>query len=75
MANKLKHVKDWNFYEKIISLIFESFLTVIAIYSDIPKLLKNIMWVLIAAYFIYALIRLKKYMIPTLKIYFIKVMK
>lgn len=60
MANKLKHVKDWNFYEKIISLIFESFLTVIAIYSDIPKLLKNIMWVLIAAYFIYALIRLKK---------------
>lgn len=60
MVNKLKHVKDLNFYEKITSLIVESFLTLIAIFSDIPVWLKNIIGVFIVFYFIYTSIRLKK---------------
>lgn len=60
MFKNLKHIKDWNFYEKISSLIVESFLTVIALFSDIPEWSKNIIGVFIVVYFIYTLIRLKK---------------
>lgn len=60
MIKKLKHIKDLNFYEKILSLIVEIFLTGITICSDIPEWLKNIIGVFLVVYFIYTLIRLKK---------------
>jgi len=56
----LKHIKDWNFYEKIFSLIADAIITVFAINSDIPLFLKNIVWIFIIGYFILTLLRMIK---------------
>ena len=60
MFKNLKHIKDWNFYEKIFSLIADAIITVFAINSDIPLFLKNIVWIFIIGYFILTLLRMIK---------------
>ena len=60
MFKNLKHINNWNFYEKIFSLVADAIITLFAINSDIPLFLKNLVWIFIIVYFILTLVRMKK---------------